>query len=161
MPAIADPTTGKKNKRTTVKRFASEKTLLSGLLFFTGIGLSAASAHAQDSVTLYGVVDDSIIYQSSQGTLGSTTGGHSNIKMVSGIWWGDRWGIKGAEDLGAGTKLNFQLESGFNVATGGQQFTNAMFGRQAWIGASTPAYGSLSIGRQYTPYYTLVTAPYA
>ncbi|KLU25257.1 porin [Caballeronia mineralivorans PML1(12)] len=136
------------------------QSLIPRILVFAGLGLAAAPALAQSSVTLYGVVDDSIIYQSSQSTLGSTSGGRSNIKMVSGIWWGDRWGIKGAEDLGGGTKVNFQLESGFNIATGGQQFTNAMFGRQAWIGGSNPEYGSLTIGRQYTPYYTLVTAPY-
>jgi len=126
----------------------------------SAMGLVATSAFAQSSVTLYGVVDDSIIYQSSQTTLGSTSGGRSSVKMVSGIWWGDRWGIKGVEDLGGGTKVNFQLESGFNIATGGAQFTNAMFGRQAWVGSSNPEYGSFTIGRQYTPYYTLVTAPY-
>jgi predicted porin len=143
-----------------MKRSIDTKPRFALALGFAVTSLVATSAYAQSSVTLYGVVDDSIIYQSSQTTLGSTSGGRSNVKMVSGIWWGDRWGLKGAEDLGGGTKLNFQLESGFNIATGGQQFTGAMFGRQAWVGESNADYGSLSIGRQYTPYYTLVTAPY-
>src|SRR5471030_57844 len=61
----------------------------------------ATSAHAQNSVTLYGIVDNSLTYQSSQTTLGSTKGGSSNIKMSSGVWAGSRFGLKGAEDLGA------------------------------------------------------------
>src|SRR5471030_1946075 len=119
----------------------------------------ATSAHAQTSVTLYGIVDNSMTYQSSQTTLGSTSGGRSNIKMVQGVWAGTRFGLKGAEDLGGGTKAIFQLESGFNSATGGQQFTNAEFGRASWVGVTNPTYGTFTVGRQYTSYYTLV-APY-
>jgi predicted porin len=141
-------------------RFNLGRPLFSRALVSVAISLGAVPAFGQSSVTLYGVVDDSFIYQSSQTSLGSTSGGRSNLKMVSGIWWGDRWGVKGSEDLGGRTKASFQLESGFNIATGGQQFSNAMFGRQAWIGMSNPDYGSFSAGRQYTPYYTLVTAPY-
>jgi len=43
----------------------------------------ASPVFAQSSVTLYGIVDDSIAYQSSQTSLGSTKGGRSNIKMAS------------------------------------------------------------------------------
>jgi predicted porin len=120
----------------------------------------ASPVFAQSSVTLYGIVDDSIAYQSSQTSLGSTKGGRSNIKMASGIWAGSRFGLKGAEDLGGGTKAVFQLESGFNVATGAQQYTNAMFGRQAWVGLTNPTYGTFTAGRQYTSYYTLLS-PYS
>src|SRR3984885_14145451 len=120
----------------------------------------ATSAHAQTSVTLYGIVDNSMSYQSSQTTLGSTKGGRSNIKMVSGVWAGSRFGLKGSEDLGGGTKTIFQLESGFNAASGAQQYTNAMFGRQAWVGLTNPTYGTFTAGRQYTSYYTLLS-PYS
>jgi predicted porin len=48
--------------------------------------LVALGAHAQSSVTLYGIVDAGIGYQSSQTSLGSTTGGRSAVKMVNGIW---------------------------------------------------------------------------
>ncbi|MDR5779518.1 porin [Caballeronia sp. LZ065] len=121
---------------------------------------AAAPAFAQSSVTLYGIVDDSIVYQSSQTSLGSNSGGRSNVKMASGIWAGSRFGLKGAEDLGGGNKAIFQLESGFNINTGGQQYTNAMFGRQAWVGLTNPGYGTLTLGRQYTSYYTLMS-PYS
>ncbi|KND59940.1 Porin, Gram-negative type [Candidatus Burkholderia verschuerenii] len=121
---------------------------------------AAAPAFAQSSVTLYGIVDDSIVYQSSQTNLAKSTPGRSNVKMASGIWAGSRFGLKGAEDLGGGNKAIFQLESGFDINSGGQQFTNAMFGRQAWVGLTNPAYGTLTLGRQYTSYYTLL-APYS
>jgi predicted porin len=121
---------------------------------------AAAPAFAQSSVTLYGIVDDSIVYQSSQTNLARTNAGRSNVKMASGIWAGSRFGLKGAEDLGGGNKAIFQLESGFDINSGSQQFSNAMFGRQAWIGLTNPAYGTLTLGRQYTSYYTLL-APYS
>src|ERR1700712_1382926 len=120
----------------------------------------ASPVFAQNSVTLYGIVDASITYQSSQTSLGSNKGGRSNVKMLPGVWAGSRFGLKGAEDLGGGNKAIFQLESGFNSATGGQQFTNAMFGRQAWVGLTNPAYGTFTAGRQYTSYYTLLS-PYS
>jgi predicted porin len=122
--------------------------------------LACAPAFAQSSVTLYGIVDTGLGYQSSQTSLGSTSGGHSNTKMVSGVWAGSRFGLKGAEDLGGGTKAIFQLESGFNSATGAQQYTNAMFGRQALVGLTNPTYGTFTAGRQYTSYYSLLS-PYS
>ncbi|MGU7774124.1 porin [Burkholderia sp. MR1-5-21] len=127
------------------------------------IGLAAASAmpaFAQSSVTLYGIVDNGIAYQSSQTSLGSTTGGKSVVKITPGVWAGSRFGLKGSEDLGGGTKAIFQLESGFNSGTGAQQYTNAMFGRQAWVGMANPAYGTLTAGRQYASYYQLLS-PYS
>jgi predicted porin len=120
----------------------------------------ATPVFAQSSVTLYGIVDDSIVYQSSQTNLAKTNPGRSNIKMASGIWAGSRFGLKGAEDLGGGTKAIFQLESGFDINSGSQQFTNAMFGRQAWVGLTNGAYGTMTLGRQYTSYYTLLS-PYS
>jgi predicted porin len=113
---------------------------------------------AQSSVTLYGVLDTGFAYQSSQTALGSTSGGRSAVKMSQGVWLGNRFGLKGAEDLGGGTKAIFTLESGFNSATGAQQYTNAMFGRQSWVGVTNPVYGTLTAGRQYASYYSLLSA---
>src|SRR5579859_7386508 len=126
----------------------------------SALGLVALGAHAQSSVTLYGIVDTGIGYQSSQTSLGSTSGGRSVIKMLNGIWAGSRFGLKGGEDLGGGTRAIFQLESGFNINSGAQQYTNAMFGRQAWVGLTNQTFGTLTVGRQYTSYYTLI-APYS
>jgi hypothetical protein len=61
-------------------------------------------AFAQTSVTLYGVVDNGFSYQTSQTSLGLTSGGRSAVKMTNGVWLGSRFGLKGAEDLGAEPK---------------------------------------------------------
>jgi predicted porin len=129
------------------------------LAFFTGAAVVVTPAVAQSSVTLYGIVDDSLVYQNSQAALGSNNGGRSNVKLSSGIWAGSRIGMKGAEDLGGQTKVIFALESGFNVNNGAQQYTGVLFGRQAWVGLTNPSYGTFTVGRQYTSYYTLL-APY-
>jgi predicted porin len=117
-------------------------------------------AFAQSSVTLYGIVDTGIGYQSSQTTLGSVSGGHSAVKMVNGVWAGSRFGLKGGEDLGGNTRAIFQLEEGFNSATGAQSTNGLMFNRQAFVGVTNPVYGSLTAGRQYASYYQLL-APYS
>ncbi|HYS62844.1 MAG TPA: porin, partial [Paraburkholderia sp.] len=122
--------------------------------------VGGAPAFAQSSVTLYGIVDNGLAYQSSSTSLGSTSGGHSVVKMTPGVWAGSRFGLKGGEDLGGGTKAIFQLESGFNSATGAQQYTNAMFGRLAYVGVTNPTYGTFTAGRQYASYYQLLS-PYS
>ncbi|WP_341318616.1 porin [Paraburkholderia sp. IMGN_8] len=121
---------------------------------------TSVPAFAQSSVTLYGIVDNGIAYQSNSTSLGSTSGGKSVVKMTPGVWAGSRFGLKGAEDLGGNTKAIFQLESGLNSATGAQQYANAMFGRQAWVGVTNPAYGTFTAGRQYASYYQLLS-PYS
>jgi predicted porin len=129
-------------------------------LVTSALGLVALGAHAQSSVTLYGIVDAGIGYQSSSAALGSNSGGRSVVKMVNGVWAGSRFGLKGAEDLGGGTKAIFQLEQGFNSATGAQGVTGLAFNRQAYVGMTNAAYGTLTAGRQYTSYYTLLS-PYS
>ncbi|MGU7773782.1 porin [Burkholderia sp. MR1-5-21] len=125
-----------------------------------GSTLAAADSMAQNSVTLYGIVDTGIGYQSSTATLGSTANGHSSVKMISGVWAGSRFGLKGSEDLGGGNKAIFQLEEGFNSATGAMATNNLMFSRQAFVGLTNAAYGSLTFGRQYASYYQLLS-PYS
>src|ERR1700761_1814093 len=130
------------------------------VLATSALGLIALGAHAQGSVTLYGVVDTGIGYQSSQTSLGSTAGGRSVVKMINGIWAGSRFGLKGSEDLGGGTRAIFQLEEGFNSATGAMSVSGLAFNRQAYVGVANSTYGSLTAGRQYTSYYTLLS-PYS
>ncbi len=123
-------------------------------------GLTAGVAHAQSSVTLYGIVDTGIGWQSSQTSLGSTTGGRSATKMINGIWAGSRFGLKGSEDLGGGLKAIFQLEEGFNSSTGAQAVSGLAFNRQAYVGLQDARFGAFTAGRQYTAYYTLLS-PYS
>ncbi|CAB3706856.1 porin [Paraburkholderia rhynchosiae] len=126
----------------------------------SALGLIALGAHAQSNVTLYGIVDTGIGYQSSSAALGSNSGGRSVVKMNNGIWAGSRFGLKGGEDLGGGTKAIFQLEQGFNSATGAQGVSGLAFNRQAWVGVTNSTFGTLTAGRQYTSYYTLLS-PYS
>jgi predicted porin len=135
-------------------------------LVTSALGLASLGAHAQSSVTLYGIVDTGLGYQSSStslspvGSARPSPGGASQVKMINGIWAGSRFGLKGSEDLGGGTKAIFQLEQGFNSATGAQSVSGLAFNRQAWVGMTNASFGTLTAGRQYTSYYTLLS-PYS
>ena len=112
------------------------------LLALSALGAFAGVAHAQSSVTLFGIVDSGITYT-------NNNGGHSSWQATESNEQGSRWGLKGAEDLGGGLKAVFQLESGFNVETGALKQGGRMFGRQAWVGLASSQYGTLTFGRQY------------
>jgi predicted porin len=68
-------------------------------------------AHAQGSVTLYGVVDSGITYN-------SNAKGAGQYSLNSGTEQPNRWGVADTEDLGDGLHAIFTLEGGFNVANG-------------------------------------------
>jgi general bacterial porin, GBP family len=104
--------------------------------------LYGASAHAQSSVTLYGLIDAGITYTNNQG-------GHSNWQMLSSPTQNTVFGLKGTEDLGGGLKAVFKLEQGFNLNNGTNAFAGDGFGSQAWVGLQHDSYGTLSFGRQY------------
>jgi predicted porin len=139
-----------------MRKFSHPTSLIAGVVML----VPAAPVMAQSSVTLYGIVDNGIAYQSSQTSLGTTTGGRSVVKMINGVWAGSRFGLKGSEDLGGGTQTIFQLEEGFNSGTGAEATTGLAFNRLAFVGLSNPAYGTFTAGRQYTSYFNLL-APYA
>ncbi|KVN33333.1 porin [Burkholderia pyrrocinia] len=104
----------------------------------------ATVAHAQSSVTLYGVLDAGITYTSNVAT---ANGGKSQFSMGSGIDQ-SRFGLRGSEDLGGGLKAIFTLESGFNIGNGKFSNNNGMFNRQAFVGLSSQ-YGTVTLGKQY------------
>jgi predicted porin len=108
----------------------------------------SASAYAQSSVTLYGIIDTGIEYVSHANAAGD------NVVRMPGITGElpSRWGLRGSEDLGNGYKAVFTLESGFNTRGGDMGQGGRLFGRQSWVGIATP-YGQLSFGRQYTMTY--------
>jgi len=108
--------------------------------------VASPGAFAQSSVTLYGVLDNFIGYQSTK------VGGKSTSLTVLGSngLSTSRYGLKGVEDLGGGLKANFDLEGGFDPSTGVQQNSFRMFDRQAWVGLSDERFGSFRVGRQET-----------
>ncbi|WP_158935572.1 porin [Burkholderia sp. S171] len=102
---------------------------------------AAISAHAQSNVTLYGIIDEAFQYTTNQ------AGGHA-YQLASGTLSASRFGFRGREDLGSGYAAIFQLENGFNANTGKLGQNGRLFGRQSWVGISTP-YGAVTLGRQY------------
>ncbi|KAE8759667.1 MULTISPECIES: porin [Paraburkholderia] len=105
-------------------------------------GVFATAAHAQSSVTLYGLIDAGITYTNNQH-------GHSNWQETSGSVNGSRWGLRGSEDLGGGLKAIFTLENGFGINNGTLKQGGREFGRQAFVGLSSDQFGAVTLGRQY------------
>ena len=115
---------------------------------------AASAAQAQSSVTLYGIIDAGIAYTHNNAT--STGNQVSKIGFNDGTMSGDRWGLKGTEDLGGGLKTVFQLENGFDVANGTASQGSRDFGRQAFVGLSSDTNGTVTLGRQYDPLVDMV-----
>jgi predicted porin len=130
-------------------------------LCISGIALAlSGTAHAQSSVTLYGLVDTALSWQTNQvGAMaanGRATSSGSSVALGSGFFNGSRWGLFGTEDLGGGLAAIFRIESGFNPTTGVSLQGNREFGRQAFVGINS-RFGQLTLGRQYSvPFETLV-----
>jgi predicted porin len=114
--------------------------------------LFSIAAHAQSSVTLYGILDGGLLYLSktqnaSGGNGGKFFGFSDSIVMPS------MFGMKGHEDLGGGMSAEFDLESGINISNGGLNDGNGnLFGRQAWVGLNG-GFGSVRAGLQFSPFF--------
>jgi predicted porin len=108
---------------------------------------AAASAGAQSSVTLFGVVDVGVRYTDNAGKSAkslSASGLNSN-----------RLGLRGVEDLGDGFKAGFWLEAGLRPDTGSSADATRFFDRRATVGLSW-GFGELRLGRDKVPTYTAV-----
>ena len=101
-----------------------KKTLLAAAL------LAATSyATAASNVTLYGVLDAGV-------TVSKLHGDSTKVQMSNGNWMGNRWGIKGSEDLGNGNSVFFKLEQGFKLSNGNEASEGKAFSREAALGLS-------------------------
>jgi predicted porin len=109
------------------------------------LALSGAAAHAQTSVSIYGIVDAGFVHESG-GAAGSLN------KITSGVGSASRIGFRGTEDLGGGTSVLFTLENGHRLDTGEVDAAGTIFNRQAFVGIKGKA-GMLTVGRQYTPWH--------
>ena len=103
----------------------------------------AASASAQSSVTLFGVVDLGLA-QVTNGGAGSVT------KLEPGAVNTSRFGVRGFEDLGGGLKAGFHLEAGVNPDTGVVGAGTAFFNRRSTVSLLS-GWGELRVGRDYNP----------
>lgn len=119
--------------------------------------LAAGSAHAQSSVTLYGLVDAALAHGS---------GSVSDKTQLKGSGYNSsHFGMRGSEDLGGGLSAAFALEAGVNNDNGAGQGSNTnnqptgstgggglTFNRQSWLSVAGN-WGELRVGRDYTPQF--------
>ncbi|HRQ56493.1 MAG TPA: porin [Azoarcus taiwanensis] len=114
--------------------------------------LAAPLAMAQSNVTIYGVFDIGLNYESSH----ATSGVKSRTALDSGQQSGSRLGFRGTEDLGNGLKASFVIEYGLRpdlnetLGTGGGATT-----RQSFLALSGD-FGTVALGRQYTPQFNMI-----
>lgn len=107
---------------------------------------AVSTAISAAEVQLYGMVDTYVqVYNGGNGAV---------VDLGSGGKGGSRWGIKGSEDIGAGTQVFFRLENGFLVDDGTNTPAGTSdswaFQREAVLGVKNNTWGSISFGRQYT-----------
>ena len=93
--------------------------------------MTAMCGASATSVTLYGIVDTGLAYNSIDwdGYQGLEGDGGDSFGMQSGQRSGSRFGMKGVEDLGNGLKVGFVLENGFSSDTGADK--GAFFDRES------------------------------
>ncbi|QCP52485.1 porin [Trinickia violacea] len=121
------------------------------------LAIFANAAHAQTSVTLYGVLDSGLEYQSTSAATflpHAPNLGHVYQFKDGGIY-SSNWGLKGSEDIGGGYRVNFKLQGSFYTNNGKFTLsdtpgTNAIFSQFATVGVSGP-FGSFDAGRQIVP----------
>ena len=111
--------------------------------------LAAPHVFAQSSVTLYGLVDTTVRYLTN-----ADANNDGQVAMGEGVETPSRFGLKGTEDLGGGLSAVFKLENQFQLWSGKlDNDSNQLFQRQAYVGLSSNQYGTVTLGRQQTPFF--------
>jgi predicted porin len=106
----------------------------------------AQSAAPTSSVTLYGRVDVGLAH----------IWGNGPSRTLMDHYHTSRLGFKGEEDLGAGSSAIFKMESRFLGKNGAQQDAATFFNDETYVGLSNRAWGTLKLGRIYSPFYLAV-----
>lgn len=115
--------------------------------------LCAASAGAQSSLTVFGVVDAGVSHYSTKSStygpaaaFGTRTTRQSQTVLSPSGLSSSRLGFRGTEDLGGGLAASFWLEAPLSNDTGGGTLN---FGRRSTLSLSGP-FGEVRLGRDYT-----------
>lgn len=106
------------------------------------LGACVAGSALAANVDVYGRIDTGLSYVHQK--IGDQAG-TDTLSMDSGMSSGNRWGLKGSEDLGNGYQIGFVLESGFDADTGAMS-KDGLFNREATLRVSGP-FGSIYAGR--------------
>lgn len=105
----------------------------------------SALAHAQSSVTLFGVVDAGLRY--------TKNGDDSVTSLASNGAQSSRLGFRAIEDLGDGLKAGFWLETGLNPDKGTQSDSTRFWNRRSTV-SLFGNFGEVRLGRDLAPTYT-------
>jgi len=112
------------------------------------IASQSTIALAQDSLTLYGLIDIGLQYATVNQTRDRTFERNQFWGIASGVQSGSRFGLRGTHEMGGGFQTVFTLENGFDASNGVAQQGNRLFGRQSTVGIKNKSTGQLDIGRQ-------------
>jgi len=109
----------------------------------------AGAAHAQSSVTVYGLIDMGITSTGTDSTL-RASGVENSIRATqtgnNGRMSGSRLGFRGVEDLGGGRSAGFTLEMGPDFTEQANGINTGT--RLGFLSLNDKAVGGLNIGRQ-------------
>ena len=107
------------------------------------LGACVAGSAFAANVDVYGRIDTGLSYVHYDET--GLSDAKDTLSLDSGMYSGNRWGLKGSEDLGNGYQVGFVLESGFDADTGAMS-KDGLFNREATLRVSGP-FGSIYAGR--------------
>lgn len=107
------------------------------------LGACVAGSAFAANVDVYGRIDTGLSYVHYDET--GLSDAKDTLSLDSGLSSGNRWGLKGSEDLGNGYQVGFVLESGFDADTGAMS-KDILFNREATLRVSGP-FGSIYAGR--------------
>lgn len=121
------------------------------LIALAALGAMAGAAHAQSTVTIYGLLDANFGSYKTNVAEGTAVKSITQTKIDSGGLNGSRWGIRVSEDVGGGMAVIGNLESGINLDAGSSAQGGLLFGRRANVGISS-GFGTVTIGRNSSSY---------
>ncbi len=119
--------------------------------------IAPSQLFAQTSVTLYGAVDAGFSYQSHSANDAGTYRSASRFGMISGGQSGNRFGLKGNEQISAQTEINIVLENGFDIGNGTKSQGGHLFGWQARF--ETEDIQGFKVGIGYS-FFTQISSAY-
>ena len=108
-------------------------------LIAAAVMAASGVAFAASNVTLYGVIEEGVVVSKAK---------HKDtlVNLKSGFDSGNRWGLRGVEDLGNGYSVGFILEQGFTANNGDEGEAGKAFNREAILSVKG-GFGSFAFGR--------------
>jgi predicted porin len=134
------------------------------LLAVAALGAFASAAQAQSSVTVYGIMDLSVVGLNQRTANNAGTSNGSTVANATGTQFSDgaeqtsRLGFKGTEDLGGGLSAFFTIETAITPNAANAISTSGTANRQTFAGLKKNGVGQFAFGTQYTTIHNAVSA---